>query len=310
MTTIHRLEDLPRFPAPHHLAIGVFDGLHLGHQSVWARAALHAKDSGGTAVLVTFDPHPRAVLSPGNCPPILTHTSHKLRIAGRLGIEAVLVVPFDREFASRPADSFVAELHRCSPSLAEICVGLDWQFGHNRSGNFNRLEELGRQFGFIATGLDPLVVDSAPVSSTRIRELLSAGDLAAAKRLLGRDYSVLGTVVTGNRLGRTIGFPTANLVVENEQLPPEGVYAVTSALQEGEILHGVANLGRRPTVSGVEERRLEVHLLDFPTEEFYGAAMEVWFLQHLRAERKFPSLDELKNQIERDALAARAVLRG
>jgi riboflavin kinase/FMN adenylyltransferase len=309
MTTIHRIEDLACFPAPLHLAIGVFDGLHLGHQSVWARAATHAQESGGTAVLVTFDPHPRGVLSPGNCPPILTHTSHKLRIANRLGIEAVLVVPFDRQFASRPADSFVAELHRQSPNLAEICVGRDWQFGHNRSGNFARLEELGRQYGFVATGLNPLTIDGAPVSSTRIRELLGAGDLEGAKRLLGRDYSVQGTVVTGNRLGRTIGFPTANLAVENEQLPPEGVYAVMAALQEGERLQGVANLGRRPTVSGAEEIRLEVHLLDFPPTEFYGAVMEVWFLQHLRSEQKFPNLDELKNQIQRDALAARAVLR-
>ncbi|RFC42217.1 MAG: riboflavin kinase / FMN adenylyltransferase [Verrucomicrobia bacterium] len=309
MTTIHRLQDLARFPAPHHLAIGVFDGLHLGHQSVWAQAALHARESGGTAILVSFDPHPRSVLSPGNCPPILTHTNHKLRIASRLGIDAILVVPFDREFASRPGDSFVADLHRHSPDLAEICVGRDWQFGHNRSGNFARLEELGRQHGFVATGLEPLIIDGAPVSSTRIRELIGCGDLQGAKRLLGRDYSVLGTVVTGNQLGRTIGFPTANLAVENEQLPPEGVYAVMAALQEGKSLPGVANLGRRPTVSGSGESRLEVHLLDYPAADFYGEIMEVWFFRHLRREQKFEGLAELQAQIQRDVLEARRALR-
>jgi riboflavin kinase/FMN adenylyltransferase len=308
MTTIQRIQDLAHFPAPHHLAIGVFDGLHLGHQTVWAQAALHARESGGTAILVSFDPHPRAVLSPGNAPPILTHTHHKLRIAARLGIEAVLIVPFDRDFANRPGDSFVADLHRHSPGLAEICVGRDWQFGHNRSGNFTRLEELGRHYGFAATGLDPLVIDGSPVSSTRIRELVGAGDLGAAKRLLGRDYSVLGTVVAGEQLGRKIGFPTANLAVENEQLPPGGVYAVRAALKEGELLPGVANLGRRPTVSSSGESRLEVHLLDHSSADFYGEIMEVWFFQHLRPEQKFAGLDALQAQIREDALAARRAL--
>jgi len=309
MTTIHRIEDLPQFPAPHHLAIGVFDGLHLGHQTVWARAAGSAKQTGGTAILVTFDPHPRSILSPGKSPSILTHTTHKLRIASRLGIEAVLVVPFDLEFAGREGDSFVGDLHRSSPLLAEICVGRDWQFGRNRSGNFDRLQQLGRELGFVATGIDPVIIDGATVSSTRVREQIRSGNLSGAKRLLDRDYSVLGTVVQGNQLGRTLGFPTANLAVENEQLPPEGVYAVT-VMKDGVMLPGVANLGRRPTLAGSDECRLEVHILDFVGDEFYGSVLEVWFVGLLRPERKFSGLEALTAQIHSDVIAARAALEG
>jgi riboflavin kinase/FMN adenylyltransferase len=307
MTTIHRIEDLPRFPAPHHLAIGVFDGLHLGHLSVWNRAAQSADTTGGTAVLVTFDPHPRAVLSPGNSPSILTHTEHKLRIASRLGVRAALVVKFDPEFSRQTADGFIGALHRSSPRLAEICVGQDWQFGHNRSGNFARLRELGAHLGFLATGVDPLLIDGAAVSSTRIRELIRGGDLDGATRLLGREYSVLGTVVRGAQLGRTLGFPTANLAVQNEQLPGEGVYAVR-VLKDGAIQTGVANLGKRPTVAGNNETRLEVHLLEYQGLDFYGAELEVWFVKLLREERKFTGLDALTAQIHSDAIQARSVL--
>jgi len=309
MTTIHRIEDLSLFPSPHHLAIGVFDGLHLGHQTVWAQAAESAKQTGGTAILVTFDPHPRSVLAPGNSPPILTHTTHKLRIASRLGIEAVLVVPFDLEFAGRDGDSFVGDLCHHSPRLAEICVGKDWQFGRNRTGNFARLQELGSEFGFVATGVEPVMIDGAAVSSTRVREQIRSGDLSGAKRLLGRDYSVLGTVVLGNQLGRTIGFPTANVAVENEQLPPEGVYAVT-VVKDGAMIPGVANLGRRPTLGGSDECRLEVHLLDFSGDEFYGSVLEVWFVRMLRPERKFSGLEALTTQIHSDVIAAREALQG
>ena len=307
MTTIHRIEDLERFPAPHHLAIGVFDGLHLGHQSVWNRAALNAKASGGTAILVTFDPHPRSVLFPGASPPILTHTAHKLQLAQRLGVGAVLVVTFDQEFSTQPAERFIGALHRSSPRLAEICVGQDWQFGHNRSGNFARLQELGTQLGFLASGIEPLVIDDSVVSSTRIRELIGGGDLSGAKRLLGRDYSVLGTVVPGEQLGRKLGFPTANLAVKNEQLPPEGVYAVRVS-KHGTLQSGVANLGRRPTVEGSSDRRLEVHLLDYLGEDFYGDELEVWFVRLLRMERKFSGLDALTAQIRADAIDARNAL--
>ncbi len=309
MTTIHHIEDLPRFPSPHHLAIGVFDGWHVGHQAVWARAETHARSSGGTAILVTFDPHPRGVLSPGNAPPILTHTAHKLRITARMGVGAALVVGFDRAFAAQEGSAFIGALHRHSPALAEICVGRDWQFGRGRTGNFTRLQELGRELGFTATGIDPVILDGQVVSSTRVRELVRGGELDAAKRLLGREYSVFGTVVPGKRLGRQLGFPTANVESANEQLPPDGVYAVTVLKGEDE-LPGVANLGKRPTMDGDSRSRLEVHLLDHPDGEFYGEELEVWFARKLRPEMKFPDLDTLVSQIRRDAVQARAALRG
>jgi len=310
MTTIRRLEDLAGFPPPLHLAIGVFDGFHLGHQAVWAAAASGARVSGGTAILVTFDPHPRAVLVPGQAPSILTHTTHKLRIAARLGVSAALVVCFDAAFAAQSGEDFVRSLRVHSPGLAEICVGRDWQFGRHRSGNFARLGELADELGFTATGVEPVAVDGSPVSSTRIRERVGDGDLEGTKRLLGRDYSVFGPVVPGARLGRKLGFPTANVEAENEQLPPDGVYAVR-VLRGSEVLPGVANLGRRPTVTAGQvpgESRLEVHLLDRNDGEFYGEELEVWFVRRLRPETRFPDVDALVLQIRRDALEAKRVL--
>jgi len=305
--TVHRdIEGLGSLPGPAHCAIGVFDGVHLGHQAVIGEALRSAREGGGTACVVTFDPHPARVLAPASAPRLLTSTPHKLRLLEDLGIGHTVVIRFDREFAELPAEVFVENLHRAAGSLARVCVGEEWRFGNRCTGDVALLDRLGGELGFAVTGVPTVRVGGMIASSTRIREAVAGGDFSVAEKLLGRPYTVLGTVVEGRRLGRTLGFPTANLRVHNEQLPPTGVYAVGVLRGSRERWLGVANLGYRPTVEGEDLRRtLEVHLFDFEGV-LYGEDLEVRFLAFLRPERKFGDLDALKAQIERDAAAARA----
>lgn len=312
MEVIEDIRELRNLPGPLHLAIGVFDGLHLGHRAVIEDAARSAAEGGGTLVVVTFDPHPVEVLSPDRAPRLLTDTPHKLRLLEReLGVGTVLVVRFDADFAALSGEDFVLSLLANAPArgISRICVGNDWRFGRSRSGDLGLLEKLGEEKGFAVSGLGTVERDGARVSSTRVRESLAAGDLAAASRLLGRNYSVHGTVERGRQLGRTLGFPTANLAVRREQLPPAGVYATRTRIG-GEIFDGVANLGHRPTVDGAgAELRLEVHLFGLD-REIYGEDVEVEFVDFLREERRFDGLEALKEQIGRDVEAAKAVLSG
>lgn len=217
------------------LAAGVFDGFHLGHRAVIERAITDARAVGGTPVVVTFDPHPAAVLRPQSAPPLLTSTRHKVRLLGDAGIAHVLVLNFDAAFAAKPPEQFMAELAAACRPLREICVGEDWAFGKDRAGNISLLATLGKKLGFDAIGLPPVMVDEKPVSSTAIRAAVEEGELAAAARLLGREFSVLGTVIEGRRLGRTLGFPTANVRPESEQLPPNGVYAVRAVIDSAVV---------------------------------------------------------------------------
>jgi riboflavin kinase / FMN adenylyltransferase len=301
------ISDLSIVPGPIVLAIGVFDGVHLGHQAVIRRALDDAKKLGGSAVVVTFDPHPARVLRPEKAPRLLTSTPHKIRLIRSLGVSHLLVIPFDREFASTAPEDFIAGLHRACNPLREICVGYEWSFGKNRAGNLALLEKLGAKLGFAEVGVPAMVIDGEVVSSTVIRAAVQAGDLQKAARFLAREYTILGTVIEGERLGRKLGFPTANLSAHSEQFPPDGVYAV-EAVHRGRKLRGVVNIGVRPTVKARDgERLLEVHLFDFE-EQIYGEEIEVFFHKYLRPEKKFASLDELKAQIERDAAEARSVL--
>jgi len=310
MDMLVEIADLKRLKGPLHLAIGVFDGLHLGHQAVIEAAQRSAAESGGTVVVVTFDPHPIEVLSPGNAPRMLTASGHKRLILERqMGVRQVLVVPFTREFAEQTGEQFVESLIDAAPAggIARICVGRSWQFGRRRSGNVVLLESLGERFSFEVTGVDTVEVRGMRVSSTRIREAIGAGDFEVAAALLGRVYTVFGTVIRGRQLGRTIGFPTANLTVHSEQLPPTGVYAVR-VTGSGDSWNGVANLGYRPTVEGGEVKRLlEVHLFGLDSE-IYGEDLEVEFVEFLRAEQKFDGLELLKRQIVKDVAAAKASL--
>lgn len=307
MEILRSIGELERISGPVVLSIGVFDGVHPGHRTVLTRAMADAAAIGGTAVALTFDPHPARFLRPENAPRLLTSTAHKARLIEAIGVPALLIVPFDAEFAAQSPDAFVRRLAGAARPLRQICVGENWAFGKGRAGDVSLLRRLGAEIGFAVAEIPAVRIDGAVVSSTRIREAVERGDLAAARRLLGRDYTILGTVEPGDRLGRTIGFPTANLRAHNEQFPPDGVYAVRVS-GGGDRWPGVANIGFRPTVAtGTAERKLEVHLLDF-SGDLYGRDLEVDFIRFLRGEKKFAGLDALKAQIARDAADARAVL--
>ncbi len=307
MLTHRSLTSLTSISGPLHLAIGVFDGLHLGHQEVIRSAQAAAAMQGGTAVVVTFDPHPIRVLRPDVAPQLLTTTRHKEIILSRLGVGHLLELPFTAEFASHTAEQFVAELQAACQPLGSIAVGEDWAFGRGRRGNVARLQQLGEAGHFTVHGVPRVELEGEQISSTRIRSAVEAGDFKTAEKLLGRTYAVIGQIYQDRQLGRKLGFPTANLQGLAEQLPPVGVYAVRASLG-GAFLPGVANLGYRPTTEPTATaRRLEVHLLDF-NKDIYGRELEVKFIARLREELRMNSLDELKAQIARDAQQAREVL--
>ncbi|MFZ4766241.1 MAG: bifunctional riboflavin kinase/FMN adenylyltransferase, partial [Roseimicrobium sp.] len=223
MHVFSSLADLSALPGPIALAIGVFDGVHLGHQEVIGVARDFAASHHGTAVVMTFDPHPMRVLRPEQAPRMLCSTRHQLRILADLGVTHTLVLPFNDEFAQTDAPRFVELLvANCRP-LGFISVGYTWSFGAGRSGNIHMLMDLGQRFGFGVLGVPEVKLDGQVVSSTLIREAVRGGDFSKARRFLGRGYSVLGTVVRGRQLARQLGYPTANLALENEELPPNGV---------------------------------------------------------------------------------------
>jgi riboflavin kinase/FMN adenylyltransferase len=307
MKTLRSIPELAYLPGPLFLAIGVFDGVHRGHQAVISTSAKHAQVDGGTPIVVTFDPHPEKVLRPNAAPHLLTATQHKIGLIRNLGVEHLLVINFDKQFAATSPENFIQQLVHNSKPLREICVGHEWSFGKNRVGNLDLLKKLGAQFGFDVVGIPPVKTNGDVVSSTAIRQAIERGDLVRAAQMLGRDYTILGTVVRGDNLGKKIGFPTANLSAHSEQFPPDGVYAA-EALLDDVLHHGVVNLGFRPTVSsGKAERVLEIHLLDFH-REIYGKDIEVRFLKYLRPEKKFENIDALVKQIDVDVKKARELL--
>jgi len=309
MRVLRSIPELTQIPGPVFLAIGVFDGVHLGHQAVISTAARHAADAGGTAVVVTFDPHPAKILRPQESPRLLTATQHKIALIRALGVSHLLVLTFDRELASTTPEDFVRQLVAAAKPLREICVGQEWSFGKNRAGNLTLLKELGAQLNFNVVGVEPVTSDGTIVSSTAIRKAVEAGDFATATRMLGRDYTILGTVEEGKHLGRSLGFPTANLSAHSEQFPPNGVYAAEGLLG-GKTVQGVVNLGVRPTVAdGAPQRVLEFHLFDVD-RDLYGEDIELRFLRYLRPERKFENLAALREQIGQDVATAREIFSG
>ena len=304
MEILRSIPELERLRGPLFLAIGVFDGVHRGHQAVISTSADHAAASNGTPVVVTFDPHPEKVLRPQAAPHLLSATQHKIALIRALGVEHLLIITFDKQFAATEPEDFVQKLVIHSKPLREICVGHEWSFGKNRRGNLDLLKKLGAKFNFDVVGIPPVKINGAVVSNTAIRQAIEKGDFAKAAEILGREYTILGTVTRGDNLGKKIGFPTANLSAHSEQFPPNGVY-VAEARIDGELYRGVINLGIRPTVSsGKSERVLEIHLFDF-NRDIYGHDVEVRFLKFLRPEKKFENLDALVDQIRRDVQQAR-----
>jgi riboflavin kinase/FMN adenylyltransferase len=296
MKILRAIDELDSLPGPTHLAIGVFDGLHIGHQAVIGRALVSARQTGGNAVVVTFDPHPVRVLRPEKAPRLLTSTRHKVELIERMGVDAVLLLEFTQEFSKTPPEIFIEKLVQAANHLTQICVGQEWTFGANRSGSIRLLEELAPKLEFQVASVPPVLVGERVVSSTLIRFAVERGDFDSAAKYLGRAFTILGTVTAGRQLGRRLGFPTANLRAHNELFPPNGVYAA-KAWFRGTEYGGVVNIGVRPTIE-VEtgERILELHLFDFE-QQIYGEDVEVAFLGYLRSEQKFSG----------DAVAARRV---
>ena len=302
MLRISRISELHELDGPLHLALGVFDGVHRGHQAVIGAAVEGAQKSGGVAGVLTLEPHPVQVLSPERAPRrIMASLDHKERLLSGLGVEVMLVLRFDRGMASQSAEEFAEEI-LAVPRLRQLVAGEDWKFGRDRLGTMALLSREGERHGVEVSAVGSVMLRGERISSTRLRRVLCDGNLRAASEMLGRPYTVMGTVEKGQQFGRRLGAPTANIAVGDEQLPPDGVYAVTAWCVEKK-LQGVANLGVRPTVDG-ERRLLEVHLLDFEGD-LYDARMEVCFGSYVRGERQFEDFEELREQIRRDVVEVR-----
>lgn len=301
-------------PGPTFLTIGNFDGLHRGHQMLLGRLRQNATAHAGTAALLTFHPHPLKVLRPGTPLELLTTPEERLTLAGELGIDVGVIQPFTPELAHLEPPAFLDLLVR-HLGLAGLTVGPDFALGRNRAGNLDVLAALGQEMGFAMDVMQPVQVAGEEVRSYTIRQALVSGEVERAAGMLGRNYSISGVVVEGDRRGRTIGIPTANLRVDEDRLlPADGVYANWVWPDDPAItprLAGVTNIGMRPTVGG-RERRVECHIFDFPqageSGDLYGKRVTLAFVQRLRPEQRFENLDGLIAQIQRDMAAARAIL--
>jgi len=285
------------------LAIGMFDGVHLGHQQVIRQAVADAEQHEGLAVAVTFDRHPNSIVAPERVPLLIYSQPQKLRALASLGVHATFVIPFTREFSGQSADAFIRWLTEKLGPVYSICVGSSFVFGHKRSGNVSLLQQLGRAFGFIVHGIAAVSLDNDVVSSTRVRETVRQGNLNGASQMLGREYALSGTVVRGDGIGQQMGYATANIDVREMLVPPNGVYAV-HAYVDGQRHRAVTNIGHRPTLRyPTPELRVEAHLLDF-SGDLYGQEIELTFVEKLREEEKFSSVEALREQIGKDIDAA------
>jgi riboflavin kinase/FMN adenylyltransferase len=289
------------------LTIGNFDGVHKGHLALFDKAKERAKALGGQSVVMTFEPHPLKIMRPANGPRLITHTGQKLELIEKAGIDVIICVSFDRDFAAIPARDFVSSILVKKIGVKEIVVGYDYTFGHNREGDTNLLRELGNDSGFVVHLVGPVEIDHTLVSSTSIRRLVQEGRVAEAKMLLGRDFEVQGTIVKGrSRGGRLLGFPTANLNPHGELLPKKGVYAVRLLIDDA-LYNGVTNVGVNPTF-GDTGLTVETHVLDY-SGDLLGKTIKVLFIKRLRDEKAFKSLEELSAQIAQDIAQAREVFR-
>ena len=280
------------------LALGNFDGLHRGHLKIVERVRRGAAEHGGTPMAMTFDPHPSRIVRPDKAPPLLMTKAQRLEALDRAGIGAVAVVRFTTELSRWDPEAFVRTVLVDWLRVSEVWVGANFLFGHDRSGNFSTLRTLGQRYGFRADKIDPVRYKEFVVSSTRIRRLVAEGRMDEAGALLGHPYYVDGTVVTGKRRGRELGFPTANLQSENELLPPNGVYATTTTI-DGVVHASLTNVGMRPTFGDTTKPIIEAYILGF-NGDLYGRSLRLGFVQRLRDERKFEDVDALRAQMEAD----------
>ena len=303
MQVIHFPDDgAPRWNQP-VLALGNFDGLHRGHMKIIDRVRRRAGERGGTPAAMTFDPHPPRVVRPDKAPALLMTKEQRIEALARSGMQGLAIVRFTPELSRWDPETFVRTVLVEWLRVAEVWVGANFLFGHNREGNFSVLRSLGARYGFRAEKIDPVRYKDFVVSSTRIRRLVSEGRVDEAGALLGHHYFVDGVVVRGAGRGRELGFPTANLKTENELPPPPGVYATTITIDD--IVHAsVTNIGTRPTFGDVTAPVIEVHVFDY-SRDLYDRDVRLSFLQRLRDERAFPDVDALRAQIDADCRAAR-----
>ncbi|TMC06833.1 MAG: bifunctional riboflavin kinase/FAD synthetase [Chloroflexi bacterium] len=301
------LVDFTSWPrGPLSIAIGVFDGVHIGHRALMRQTAARAKQQGGRAIAATFDPLPIQALAPGAPPSALSDVDERTRLLQEAGANDIVIFHFTKEFAALTADEFVRRLTSAG-EVRQILVGEDFQFGHDRGGDVRTLAAAGSRFGFEVVVATPVKLDGEVVSSTRIRNALLVGDVESAARLLGRPYSVRGTVVRGDQRGRALGFPTMNLAVPRERLlPRDGIYALWATVS-GQRVPAAASLGVRPTFGG-GDRVLEAYLLDW-SGDAYGDRIEAAFVKRLRDELRFASAAELSTQIAHDVEETRKALR-
>ena len=304
MQVIHFPDD-PR-PARWHqpvLALGNFDGMHRGHLKIIERVRRGAEERGSTAVAMTFDPHPSKIVRPDKAPPLLMTPQQKLESLACAGMHGVAIVRFTPDLARWEPEAFVRTVLVEWLRVAEVWVGANFLFGHDRSGNFSLLRSLGARYGFRAENIDPVRYKDFVVSSTRVRRLISEGRVDEAGALLGHHYALDGSVVQGQKRGRELGFPTANVCADNELLPPNGVYA-TTMIVDGVAYPSLTNIGTRPTFESGEESVIETHALGFD-KDLYGTKVRIGFVLRLRDEKKFDGIDALKSQIDADQARTR-----
>ena len=289
------------------VALGNFDGVHVGHQILFKKAAEIASDKKGTSIAFTFEPHPLKVIAPEKVPPLLTHFHKKMELIEACNIDSVICADFTRQFADQRPRDFSENILKGKIGAKEVVVGFDYAFGRGREGTIPYLKKMGEEFGFVVHVVDPFQLDGLTVSSSHVRELIEAGNMESARKFLGRHYSIVGPVISGHKTGQAIGFPTANIDTSKVQIPGTGVYAVRMIYQNNSF-DAVANIGFNPTFHR-DRLSVEVHIFDF-NQVIYGKEVEVEFISRIRSEIEFKSKDELVVQIKKDIETAKVLLEG
>lgn len=300
-------QSIPPGSGPYALGIGIFDGVHLGHQVLLRRVLTLAHAEGLPSLAYTFNPHPARVLNPTHAPQLIEPVEKRLERIGTLGFEAALVEPFNRELAAMPAEQFVSDILVARLRARHVVVGKDFTFGHERRGNVELLRQLGGAAGFEVHAIPLLRFEGRVVTSSEIRKAVAAGDMRTAAQLLGRPFALEGMVRRGDQRGTKLGFPTANVETHNELVPMTGVYACRVG-GPFEARPAVVNLGYSPTFGG-SKLKIEAHVLDFPHQPLYGLVLSIDFIEKLRDEQRFDDVEALKAQIARDVARGREVLR-
>lgn len=287
------------------VTLGNFDGLHLGHQELIGKVIARAREIGAASVVVTFRPHPLKILAPEKCPPLISIYEEKIRLFGKLGIDVLVKIPFTRDFAKMSPEDFVKNILCDALGAKEIFVGYNYRFGRGREGTIATLKTLGEKFDFSVREVEQVSLKGEVISSTKIRHLLSDGEVEHAARLLGRTYAITGIVVRGDGRGKGLGFPTANIAPKHSIVPADGVYAVRLFVRD-KFYDGIANIGLRPTF-GKNVLAIEVHIFEF-NEDIYGEEISLYFVGRIRKERKFAAAADLIKQIHADIETARRML--